>query len=74
MIISTVDVRGYACPMPIVKTSIALKKAASGQMFKVIANDEAFKNDIAAWCNKTNNRLDALSVSGDEITAIIIKQ
>jgi TusA-related sulfurtransferase len=68
------DVRDFACPMPIIKTSIALKKAKSGDVFVVTANDEVFHNDIKAWCEKTNNILESLVVSGEDITATIIKK
>lgn len=68
-----VDVRGDACPMPIIKTSIAMKNAASGEMFTVIANDEVFRNDIKAWCEKTKNTLELIEVDGDETIATIIK-
>ncbi len=70
---NVVDVRGFACPMPIIKTSLALKKATSGEVFQVIADDLVFRNDIAAWCKKTGNLLESLTVSGDETTATIVK-
>ena len=70
---NVVDVRGFACPMPIIKTSRALKAAASGEVFEIIADDEVFQNDIAAWCKKTGNTLENLTVSGGEITATIVK-
>jgi len=70
---TVIDVRGYACPMPIIKTSIALKSAERGQVFEVVANDEVFRNDIRAWCEKTNNTLERLDVEGGETRATIIK-
>lgn len=69
-----VDVRGYACPMPIIKTSLALKNARSGDVIEVTANDEVFFNDIKAWCEKTNNTLANIEVEGDETTVTIIKK
>lgn len=69
----TVDVRGYACPMPILKTSIAMKNAKSGEVFEVLANDEVFRNDIVAWCKNTSNALERLDVDGDETIATIVK-
>jgi len=68
-----VDVRGYACPMPIIKTSIAMKNAKSGETFEVLANDEVFRNDIMAWCEKTRNTLERIDVAGDETIATIVK-
>ncbi len=70
---NVVDVRGMSCPMPIIKTSRALKAAASGEVFEVIADDEVFGNDIAAWCKKTGNMLENITVSSNEITATIVK-
>lgn len=67
------DVRGYACPMPIIKTSLALKKAQPGDVLVVTANDEVFRNDIRAWCEKTNNTLESIEVSHDETVATIRK-
>jgi len=71
---TVVDVRGHACPMPIIKTSIAMKKAKSGEVFEVLANDEVFRNDIKAWCEKTKNTLENLEINGDETIATIIKR
>ncbi len=36
-------------------------------------DEDAFRNDIAAWCIKTGNELENISVSGDETTATIVK-
>lgn len=68
-----IDVRGFACPIPIVKTSIALKKASTGDVFEVTATDEGFKNDIVAWCESTHNTLQGITVDGEDITATIVK-
>lgn len=73
MNIKRVDVRDFACPMPIIKTSIALRNARAGEVFVVVANDGVFENDIAAWCEKTNNTLKSLDVTGNEIVATIVK-
>lgn len=69
----TVDVMNMACPMPILMTSIALKKAPSGTVFEVKANDSVFGRDIEAWCAKTRNKLVCLTRDGQNITAQIEK-
>ncbi len=67
------DVRGHACPMPILKTKKALKDQAPGETLQVISDDYGFKNDIGAWCEKTKNKLQSLVVEGDDIIATIVK-
>ena len=34
-----VDARNLSCPMPIVKTAVAIKGLASGQLLEVLATD-----------------------------------
>lgn len=71
---TVVDVRGLVCPMPIIKTSLALKKAESGDIFEVMADDLVFRNDIKAWCGKTSNTLESIVADGAETIATIIKK
>jgi tRNA 2-thiouridine synthesizing protein A len=53
----TVDARGLSCPMPIVKTAIAIKGLASGQVLEVLATDPGSVRDFAAWSKTTGNEL-----------------
>lgn len=69
----TVDVRGLACPIPIIKTSVALREAQRGEVFEILADDRGFKRDIVAWCEKTRNTLEEVVDSGEQITARIVK-
>jgi len=68
------DFKGMSCPMPIMKTAIALKKAASGDAFEVVCDDAGFEPDVTAWCKETGNILTGVSKSGKDITAIITKK
>jgi len=52
-----VDVKGKACPQPIMETARAVKAAASGDIIIIEATDIGFYNDIEAWCRKTENIL-----------------
>ena len=49
------DCSGLLCPMPIVKTSKAIKELQSGQILKVIATDAGYPPDIEAWSRQTGN-------------------
>jgi len=51
------DASGLLCPMPIVKTTKAIKELQSGQILKVIATDAGYPPDIEAWSRQTGNPL-----------------
>ena len=43
------DARGLKCPMPSVKTALALEQLGGGGVVKVIIDDPVSKNDLPAW-------------------------
>lgn len=45
-----VDGKGLACPMPLLKLKMALKKTTLGHAVYVTATDPNSKRDIAAFC------------------------
>ncbi|MBN8583080.1 MAG: sulfurtransferase TusA family protein [Anaerolineae bacterium] len=51
------DCTGMLCPMPIVKTTKAMKELESGQILKMISTDAGSPPDIAAWSRQTGNEL-----------------
>ena len=53
----TLDARGSACPMPIVKTSQAIKGIAVGDTLEILATDRGAVSDVPAWCTFTGNQL-----------------
>ena len=59
-----VDARGLACPMPIVKTAMAVKTLASGQVLEVLATDPGSLKDFAAWSKTTGNEIVEQSADG----------
>ncbi len=52
-----VDARNLSCPMPIVKTAVAIKGLASGELLEVLATDPGSTKDFAAWSQTTGNVL-----------------
>jgi tRNA 2-thiouridine synthesizing protein A len=56
-IAQTLDARNLSCPMPIVKTAIAMKALASGDVIEVLATDPGSVKDFAAWSQTTGNEL-----------------
>jgi tRNA 2-thiouridine synthesizing protein A len=51
------DLKGLACPMPIVKTAVAMKSRATGDVVEVLATDPGSVADFDAWCRATRNEL-----------------
>jgi len=51
------DCSGMLCPMPVVKTSKAMKLLESGQVLKLIATDPGAPPDMEAWSRQTGNEL-----------------
>ncbi len=48
-----VDGRNLACPMPLLKTKVALRRVANGESLYVVATDPNSQADIAAFCQQT---------------------
>lgn len=57
-----VDARGLSCPLPIVKSAIAIKPMASGELLEVLASDPGSTKDFVAWAAATGNELVESSV------------
>lgn len=49
---SMVDGRGLACPMPLLKTKVALRNVANGDSLYVVATDPNSQADITAFCRQ----------------------
>lgn len=62
----TLDARGLFCPMPSVKTALALEKMALGQVLEVLTDDPVSKKDLPLWAQSTGNRL--LGIEQEEQT------
>lgn len=48
-IAKTLDVKGLACPMPIVKTKKEIDTMSSGEVLEVVVTDKGALNDFPAW-------------------------
>jgi tRNA 2-thiouridine synthesizing protein A len=57
----SLDLKGYACPLPIVKTARAMKELQPGDLVEVLATDPGSVPDFEAWCRSTGNQLVAWS-------------
>lgn len=48
-ITQTLDAKGLACPMPIVRTKKAIDTINSGEVLEVLVTDKGALNDFTAW-------------------------
>ena len=55
------DCTGMACPLPVVKTSQAIKKLGPGQVLELLATDPGVRPDIMAWSRRTGHELVAIA-------------
>lgn len=53
----TLDSKGDLCPIPIIKTSKAIREVGLGEVLEVLATDPASKPDMAAWSRMTGHTL-----------------
>jgi len=64
-----VDVRGETCPVPLVETRKALRKAAAGDIVEVVGTHPASKKEIPMAVEAL--RLSLLSVEGSDTDWVI---
>jgi tRNA 2-thiouridine synthesizing protein A len=53
----TLDMKGLACPLPILKTKKALSELPKGATLEVLATDPGAVPDFQAFCETTGNKL-----------------
>ncbi|KML11462.1 hypothetical protein VL07_10000 [Bacillus safensis] len=51
------DVKGLACPMPIIRTKKKMNDLAEGQVLEIHATDKGAKADLAAWAKSSGHEL-----------------
>ena len=59
------DLRGYQCPLPVLKTRNAMRKLQPGDQILVLTDDPLAGIDIPAFCNETGQKLIEQSPNGD---------
>jgi tRNA 2-thiouridine synthesizing protein A len=69
-----VDARGLSCPLPIVKTALAIKEIGSGDLIEVLATDPGSTKDFTAWSRTTGHELVESSVDGNVFRYLLRKK
>jgi len=62
----TLDCSGMLCPVPVIKTSKAIKEIQVGQVLQMVATDPGAPADMEAWSRQTGNELLDSHKEGDK--------
>ena len=55
--VTSLDLKGLSCPLPIAKTARAMRDLAPGTLLEVLATDPGSVPDFQAWVRATGNEL-----------------
>jgi tRNA 2-thiouridine synthesizing protein A len=66
--VNTVDARGLKCPLPLVKTKLALEEVERGETVRVLATDPEAPIDLAAWADQAGHQFRELGPGDYELT------
>ncbi len=69
----TVDARGQSCPGPLVSLAKALREAASGDLFELLATDPGSRSDVPSWAAISGNELLESSEADGEFRFLVRK-
>lgn len=69
----TLDARGLSCPMPSVKTALALEVMSEGQVLLILTDDPVSRRDLPVWAQSTGNTILGLEEEGATIKIFLKK-
>jgi tRNA 2-thiouridine synthesizing protein A len=67
------DCRGQRCPLPVIALARRLPEVELGGVLRVLSDDPAAANDIAAWCRMRGQDLVAIG-SVDDVPAYDVRR
>ncbi len=72
-VVKVLDLKGLACPMPVVKVSKGIKEIEVGQVLQAVTSDPGALTDFPAWAKTTGNEIIKTESEGKE-TSFYIKR
>lgn len=51
------DAKGFACPLPIVRTKKAMKELETGEVLEVQTTDKGSQGDLTAWAKSGGHEI-----------------
>ena len=67
------DLKGLACPMPVVKVSKGIKEVQVGEILQAVTSDPGALTDFPAWARTSGNEIVKTETVGKE-TSFYIKR
>lgn len=67
----SLDLKGLACPMPVVKISKGIKEVEVGEVIEANTTDPGSLTDIPAWGRTTGHEIIESSQEGENIRFLI---
>ena len=68
---TVLDLKGLACPLPVLRANKALRGLAPGDRLRVLATDRASVADFHAFCRETGHALIAWSEDSGVFSFVI---
>jgi TusA-related sulfurtransferase len=72
-VVKVLDLKGLACPMPVVKVSKGIKEVAVGEVLQAVTSDPGALTDFPAWAKTSGNEILKTETEGKE-TSFYIKR
>jgi tRNA 2-thiouridine synthesizing protein A len=70
----TLDVKGAACPIPVVKTAKAMKSMSPGEALEILATDPGVEPDMKAWTKQTGNELVSIDQQAGGVFRVVVRK
>jgi len=71
---TTLDVKGLACPLPVLRANKALRPLAPGDELEVLATDPAAPADFVQFCETAGHALVSSDETGGVFTIVVKKK
>ena len=71
MVEMLLDVKGLACPLPVLRANKMLRGMAAGERLRVLATDRAAAADMRAYCRETGHDLVSCSDEAGVLSFVI---
>jgi tRNA 2-thiouridine synthesizing protein A len=69
-----IDVRGYNCPIPILRAKKALANMAGGQLVRILTTDPGAEIDFKVFAEASGNELVSLEEASGVLTLVMRKR
>lgn len=68
-----VDVRGIACPAPLLTLSTEIRKLAPGEALDLLSTDPAVERDVRTWTLRTGHQLEAVEAPEEGVYRLRVR-